>query len=462
MQSAQALAWTGAKAVGALPHGFTGVGTDTRSLGAGELFVALRGPRFDGADFLALAASSGASAAVVGERAPAQPESLPRLVVADTLRALGDLAKGYRRTFHPKAVLAVTGSVGKTTVKELLAAALSPLGEVLKTDGNLNNEIGLPLTIFRLRSIHTAAVLEMGMSHHGEIARLTEIAQPDIGVVTSVQPVHLEFLGTIEEVAKAKGELFFGLPAQGIAIANADDPRVMEQATASGRKVVTFGTGTANVALLSVESADLGGVNFRVKAFGESLQIHLPLLGEHNALNACAALAAAVTAGVDASQAARALESARTPPHRLQAIVLDRRITLLDDCYNASPVSMRAALSTLRRAAAGHRLGAVLGDMLELGPDERELHRQVGREAAGLSWLLAVGPRASEIAIGASEVGVPNISQLADPEDLARGMRLLEDLLQPGDAVLLKGSRGVRLERFAAALGAPDGSGGTH
>jgi UDP-N-acetylmuramoyl-tripeptide--D-alanyl-D-alanine ligase len=460
MQGAQAQAWTGARVVGVLPRAFRGVTTDTRSLQAGDLFVALRGPRFDGADFLELAASSGAAAAMVAERSAPGPVGFPRLIVPDTLRALGDLAMGYRRQFHPKVVLAVTGSVGKTTVKELLAAAVSPLGQVLKTEGNLNNEVGLPQTILRLRSTHAAAVVELGMSHRGEIARLTEIAQPEIGVVTSVQPAHLEFLGSIEEVARAKGELYFGLPARGLAVANADDPRVLEQARASGRRIVTFGTGHADVALLSVDRADLSGVDFKVKAFGETLAVHLALLGEHNAFNACAALAAAIPAGVGAAQAADAFAGARTPPHRLQTITLDRGITLLDDCYNASPASMDAALATLRRAGVGRRLGAVLGDMLELGPDELELHRQVGRNAAGLSWLLAVGPRASEIAVGAKEAGVSTIALLDDPNDVARGVGLLESLLRPGDAVLLKASRGLRLERFASALGA--GGEGTH
>ena len=378
LQSAQAVTWTGARIVGNLrPILHFGVGTDTRTLHAGELFIALSGPRFNGSDFLSTAEASGATAALVAEHASPEPATLPRLIVADTLRALGDLALGYRAQFHLARVAAVTGSVGKTTVKELAAAALSPLGSVLKTEGNLNNEIGVPLTLFRLRQTHAAAVIEMGMSNRGEIARLAEIARPVVGVVTSVHAVHLASLGSLDEVARAKGELFFGLPQDGIAVANADDSRVMAQAKASGRKVVTFGRENADVALLAVDSVDLSGVEFRVNAFGETAQIHLALLGEHNAINACAALAAAVVSGVSTARAAVALASARPPPHRLQLVLLDRGISLLDDCYNASPASMRAALDTLRRAAAGRRMGAVLGDMLELGPDELA-HREVG------------------------------------------------------------------------------------
>jgi UDP-N-acetylmuramoyl-tripeptide--D-alanyl-D-alanine ligase len=463
MQSAQAVAWTGARIIGKLPAAFSGVGTDTRTLHAGELFVALHGPRFDGANFLSTAAASGAAAALVGEHAPSEPATLPRLVVDDTLRALGEMARGYRLQFHPRSVVAVTGSVGKTTVKELTASALSPLGPVLKTEGNLNNEIGVPLTLFRLRQTHAAAVIEMGMSHRGEIARLSEIAQPGVGVITSVHAVHLASLGSIDEVARAKGELFSGLPADGIAVANAGDSRVMEQAKASGRKVVTFGLEGADVSLIAVDSADLTGLEFRVNAFGEMTHVQLALLGEHNALNACAALAAAIVSGVSASQAATALETARSASHRLQLVPLDRGISLLDDCYNASPASVRAALDTLRRAAAGRRLGAVLGDMLELGPDELALHREVGRASAGLSWLLAVGPRSGEIALGAREVGVPVVSHLADPEDLPRLRSILGELLRPGDAFLLKGSRGMRLERVIQALGVSSpGDAGAH
>jgi UDP-N-acetylmuramoyl-tripeptide--D-alanyl-D-alanine ligase len=447
----QAVAWTGARVVGGLPLVFSGVATDSRTVADGELFVALSGPRFDGADFLPAAAAAGATAAVVNEKALG-PTEMPRLVVPDTLRALGDLAYGYRGTLRTRSVVAVTGSVGKTTVKELTAAALSTLGPVLKTEGNLNNEIGVPLTLFRLRPSHTAAVIEMGMSHRGEIARLAEIARPQIGVVTSVHAVHLASLGTLDEVARAKGELFFGLPEDGIAVANADDPRVMAQAGASGRKVVTFGRAGADVALGEVTTADLDGLDFQVNAFGESLRVHLSLLGEHNALNACAALAAAIPAGAKAEQAAEALKGARSAAHRLQLVALDRGTVLLDDCYNASPASVRAALDTLRRAAGGRRLGAVLGDMLELGSDELSLHREAGRAASGLDWLLAVGERAREIAAGARDVGVRQVVHVADAEDLSGILGALGDLMRPGDAFLLKGSRGMRLERVSQKL----------
>ncbi len=267
--SDQAIAWSGGRPSGTLPAAFEGVSTDSRTVKPGELFVALRGESFDGHAFLAAAAAAGADAAVVAEGAtlPEQARGLPQLVVPDTLLALGALALGYRRTLNP-VVVAVTGSVGKTSTKELLAAALSPLGPVLKTEGSLNNEIGLPQTLFRLRPEHRAAVLELGMNHLGEIARLTAIAEPSLGVVLNVRGVHLEHLHTLDNVAKAKGELFRGLPPRGVAIANAGDPLVMAQVREAGRSretglpVVTFGEGEADVQLLSVNDQGLRGVEF--------------------------------------------------------------------------------------------------------------------------------------------------------------------------------------------------------
>jgi len=457
-RTADVVAWTGARLAGQAPAGFAGISTDTRTLALGELFVALRGENFDGHGFLATAASSGAAAAVVAEDAvvPEAARALPRLVVKDTLVALGALARGHRASLSP-VVVAVTGSVGKTSTKELLAAALSPLGPVLKTEGNLNNEIGLPLTLFRLRAEHRAAVLEMGMNHPGEIARLAAIGQPAIGVVLNAREVHLEQLGTVENVARAKGELYFGLPPDGIAVANADDPLVMAQARASGRRVLTFGQGaSSDVRLVSADDRGLRGVELTCHADSRTWKTRLSMLGAHNALNACAALAAAIGAGVRVGDAVEALPHARSAPHRLELVQLADAVTLLDDCYNASPSSMRAALETLRQAAQGRRRAAILGDMLELGPTELDLHRGVGAECGGLAWLLCFGPRSVGIAEGAAAVGVPEIGQLEDFND---GLSWVHRHLQAGDAVLLKGSRGMRLERFAKALGAPQREG---
>ncbi len=452
-----AVAWTAAEVVGEFPAGISGVSTDTRTLEPGDLFIALRGEHFDGHAFLATAAASGAAGAVVDRQGaiPDAARDLPRLVVDNTVTALGKLASGYRSTFSPQAVVGVTGSVGKTSTKELLAAALSPLGPVLKTEGNLNNEIGLPLTLFRMRAEHRAVVLEMGMNHAGEIARLAAIGRPNVGVVLNAREVHLEQLGTVEAVARAKGELYEGLPDDGIAVANADDPLVLAQAEKSGRRLVTFGERPGprplDVQLLAFDDRGLRGVGLTCRAQGREWKTSLSLLGGHNALNACAALAGALAAGVSAGEAIEALPAARSAPHRLELVQLPDAVTLLDDCYNASPSSMRAALETLRRGAEGRRRGAILGDMLELGPTELELHRRVGADCGGLAWLLCFGARAAAIADGATSAGVPEVGQVEDFND---GLAWVHRHLRAGDAVLLKGSRGMRLERFARALGA--------
>lgn len=454
--AAQALQWARAAPHGALPASFSGVSTDSRSVKPGDLFVALRGEHFDGHAFLATAAAAGAKAALIAGGVAA-PAALAALVVEDTLAALGRLAAGYRASLSPRAVVGVTGSVGKTSTKELLAAALSPLGPVLKTEGNFNNEIGLPLTLFKLRREHAAVVLEMGMNHLGEIARLTAMGQPGIGVVLNVRAVHLENLGTLENVARAKGELFEGLSAAGIAVANADDPLVMAAAARAGRKTLTFGEREgADVRLTWLDDRGLRGVELRCRAEGRDWQTRLALLGAHNALNACAALAAALAAGVRAADAVDALPLARPAPHRLELVALPDEVTLLDDCYNASPASMRAALTTLRQGAQGRRLGAILGDMLELGPLEIERHRELGDACGGLSWLLCFGPRAAALAEAAVAAGVPDVGRATDIDE---GLHWVRGRLQAGDAVLLKASRGMRLERLARALGAAERGG---
>ena len=453
LESAEVLAWTSGRAVGAIPGRLSGVSTDSRDLRPGALFVALRGEHFDGHAFLEVAARGGAGAALVERGSTRAPEaaSLPVIEVEDTLRALGALALGHRRRFAPR-VVAVTGSVGKTTTKELIAAALSPLGPGLKTEGNLNNEIGLPLTLLRLDASHRTATFELGMNHLGEIARLAALAMPSIGLVTNVRGVHLETLGTIDRVADAKGELFQGLPPDGIAIAGAEEPLALGRAIASGRRVVTFGRGRADVRLLELLSSDLFGLSFRADVAGREVVARMAFLGEHNALNGCAALACALAAGVDPEAAAAALASARPAPHRLAVVPLPGDLVLLDDCYNANPHSVAAALETLRAVGAGRRIGAVLGDMLELGPEERELHRRTGAGTAGLAFLLAFGPRSAALAEGARAAGVPAVTHAASLEE---GVEWLRHELRPGDLFLLKGSRGMRMERFAEALGAP-------
>jgi UDP-N-acetylmuramoyl-tripeptide--D-alanyl-D-alanine ligase len=438
------------------PGPVAGVSTDTRTIAPGSLFVALRGERFDGHDFLAEAARGGATCAVVARgRVPAPPPGLTLLEVEATLAALGALARWHRLRFDVP-VVGVTGSNGKTTTREMIAAILATRGPVLKTEGNLNNEVGVPLTLFRLRPEHHAAVIEMGMSARGEIARLAAIAEPRVGVVTNAFPAHLASLGSVDGVADAKAELYKGLPADGVAVANADDPRMLHRARKSGRRMLTFSGGAdpkADVVVLRVLAQDPGGMRFLLGVGTKELEVGLPLVGEHNAVNAAAAAAAAIALGCSDREILRGLATVRPVGRRLRIERLPSGVLLVDDCYNANPASMRAALRTLRQLAGDGRALAVLGDMLELGPTEADLHRDLGRDAAaaGLAALAAFGPRARLARDAAVEAGMPAADALAT-EDLAALAAFVRERLRPGDVLLVKASRGMMLERLVEAL----------
>lgn len=447
---------TGGRWIGAAPAAVAGVSTDTRSIAAGSAFVALRGERFDGHDFLAEAARAGAACAVVArDRAPSAPAGLPALAVDDTLVALGAIARHHRLRFALP-VVGVTGSNGKTTTREMIAAILTTRGPVLKTEGNLNNEVGVPLTLLRLGPAHTAAVVEMGMNHRGEIARLTAIAEPRVGVVTNAFPAHLEGLGTVDGVAEAKGELYKGLPADGVVVANADDPRMLHRARKSGRRVVTFSGGTdrdADVVVLDFLSRDPSGSRFLLGIGTKEVEVRLPLVGDHNAVNAAAAAAAALALGCTDREIVRGLGEVRPVGRRLRIERLPSGVLLVDDCYNANPASMKAALRTARQLAGEGRALAVLGDMLELGPTEDDLHRELGRDAAsaGLAALGAFGPRARLARDAAVAAGMPS-SDTFHTEDPQALVALVRERLRPGDVLLVKGSRGMKLERLVEAL----------
>jgi UDP-N-acetylmuramoyl-tripeptide--D-alanyl-D-alanine ligase len=455
--AAELQAATGGRWLDAPPSTVAGVSTDTRTLGAGALFVALRGERHDAAGFLPAAAAAGAAAAVVGAEVPA-PAGLARLLVADTLAALGALAGHHRRRFTLP-VVGVTGSNGKTTTREMIAAILAERGPVLKTEGNLNNEIGVPLTLFGLDHHHQAAVIEMGMNHPGEIARLAAMAAPQVGVVTNAAAAHLEGLGTIEGVADAKAELYAGLPQGGIAVVNADDARMLARARASGRRLLTFAAGRqrrGDVAVLEVLRQEASGTRFVLGVGNRELTVSLSLVGAHNALNAAAAACAAIALGCSDQEIVRGLATVRPVGRRLRLERLLGGPLLVDDCYNANPLSMGAALRTLAELARaeGGRPLAVLGDMLELGPGEAELHRGVGAEAARVpvARLFGFGPRSRETLAGAVAAGLPpeRTFQTEDPAALAEAVR---GAAAPGDVLLVKGSRGMRLERLVVALG---------
>ncbi|MBI3947778.1 MAG: UDP-N-acetylmuramoyl-tripeptide--D-alanyl-D-alanine ligase [Armatimonadetes bacterium] len=380
--------------------------------------------------------------------APARAALLP---VPDTLKALGDLARWYRSRFDLP-VVAVTGSVGKTSTKEMAAAILGERGPTVATQANLNNEIGLPMTLFELESRHVAAVVEMAMRGAGQIAYLAQIARPQIGVVTNIGTSHLELLGSREAIARAKGELLEALPADGAAILPAADPFLPLLRSLSWAPVVTFGFAGEGkpdvvVAELSVAATES---RFVVEAFGERIPVRLPVPGRHNALNAAAAAAAAWQAGSRAPEITAGLESIRLPGMRMRIVQTPSGATLLDDAYNASPQSMAAALEHLH-CLPGRRRVAVLGDMLELGSESEAGHREVGQHAATVDLLIAVGERARGIAAGAEDAGLPpeRARWCADADAALAAVRAE---LRPGDAVLVKASRGMRLETVAQGV----------
>jgi len=425
------------------PKHVRGVSIDTRSLAAGELFFAIVGPRFDGHAFLAQARERGAAAAVVQHEAPAPPD-LPLLRVADTTRALADTAR-YVRQAAALPVVAVTGSLGKTTTKEITAGLVAPRGPVLKTEGNLNNHFGLPLTLLRLREEHRTAVLELGMSAAGELRHLSGIARPDVAVITRVAPVHLEFFPSLEAIARAKGEILEGLSEDGTAVLNADDAQLRPIGQAHGGRVVWFGRHRQHEVSAEKWRGTAHGMRFDLLVEGQRVDVALPLPGTHNVTNFLAAAAAAHVLGVKPETMAAAATRLRPARHRGEVLRLGRRMTLLDDCYNSSPEAVDAAVGALNMTAHA-RCVAVLGDMLELGSQGPELHHRSGQRLAGrVELVLGVGPLARHILEGAREAGLPPHALHHFP-DAPAAAGALPDLLRDGDAILVKGSRAVRLE----------------
>ena len=432
---------------------FTSVSIDSRTLEPGALFVAVRGARLDGHDFLAEAAGRGAAAALVHRDAPA-PAGLPLVRVADTTRGLSDLARRVRRAAAVP-VVGVTGSIGKTTTKDMTAHLLSTRGPVLKTEGNLNNQYGLPLTLLRLAPEHTAAVVELGMSAPGEIRALAALAEPDVATITRIAPVHLEFFPSVDAIAAAKAEILEGLREGGTAILNGDDPRVRAIGERFRGRVVWFGR-DRRCDVSAEDARALRGSGLTLRVAGRAVDVTLPLLGPHFVENFLAAAAAAHVLGVPAEAMAEAATSLRPARHRGEVVRLGEGVTLLDDCYNSSPEALEAAVTALA-LVPGRRRVAVLGDMLELGASGRALHRERGRALAGrVDAVLGVGPLAREIVEGAREAGLTALEHFATAAEAAAA---LPALVRPGDAVLVKGSRGVKLETVVAALAARFGEG---
>jgi UDP-N-acetylmuramoyl-tripeptide--D-alanyl-D-alanine ligase len=453
----EVLAATGAHPLGASAVPFEGVSTDSRTLPPGSLFVALRGERFDGHQFLTQVAAQGARGAVVqrGHPRPQVPENFTLYEVFDTLIALGALARWHRRRFRIP-VGAVGGSNGKTTTKEMVGSILAVRGPALKTEGNLNNEVGLPLTLLRLAPEHVSAVVEMGMNHSGEMGRLCAIAEPDAALLTTIQPEHLEGLGSLEGVAAAEGELFAGLGATATAVINLDDAQVVGQGGRARGRRLTFGRAPeAEVRLIDSRARGRNGLELTVAAEGRHWPLALVLVGDHNALNATGAFALGLALGYRPEECVAGLAAARPYARRLNVSEAPGGWTVLDDCYNANPASMAAALQTAQSLAAGGRVVAVLGDMLELGPDELREHAALGAKVAQVASLAAFfGPRSSQAMAPARGI------EAAHFEAIEPLWEWLLPRLRHGDVVLVKGSRGMRLERVVEKLTGVAASGG--
>ncbi len=440
----------GALVAGDLGVGCSGVAIDSRTLSVGDAFFAIRGHRLDGHDFLAEAAGRGAACLVVHALPDPLPAGVPVVLVEDTTRALGRLAAAHRARFELP-VVAVTGSNGKTTTKEMIAAVLGTRFRVLKPEGSFNNQWGLPLTLLRLGPEHEALVVELGTNQPGEIAALAAIALPTVGVVTTVAAVHTEFLGSLDGVREEKAALVRAVRRDGRVVLNADDPRVAGMARDAAAPVITYGrAATAHVRAAGEIADGPAGLTFALEAEGRRLPARLHFTGAHNVTNALAAAAAGLALGLDLPAIVEGLGAARPVGGRCvwrQA----GTVTILDDTYNANPASTKAALETAAAHRGGRRLVVVLGDMLELGTMAEEAHREAGRQvvAAGADALVGLGPHARLAVEAAREGGLTEAHHATTFEDT---MAHLLKRVAPGDLVLVKGSRGMRMERVVDAL----------
>lgn len=413
--------------------------TDTRKIRPGSLFVCLRGERFDGHSFASQAAQLGAAALLVDHPVDAD---VPQLVVTDTGKGLLQLAGWYRRRFRLP-VVGLTGSVGKTTTKEFIALVLGAKYNTLKTQGNLNNEIGVPQMLFRLEDSHTAAVIEMGMNHFGEISRLTRAVAPTVGLITNIGVSHIENLGSRAGILQAKLEILEGMAPDAPLIVNMDND-MLRTVKLGDRPLLTFAIDDQSADFTATDIAEQGSTTtFTVHHSTFTQPVTIPTVGIHNVYNALAAMAVGYVTGVGPAAAASALAN-YVPAGMRQNLVQVGGVQVIEDCYNASPDSMRAALQTLGKLPV-HRRYAVLGAMLELGDYAKEAHTQVGKMAAenGIDGVLAYGADAAYIVEAAKQAGLENARLFDTKEALAQS---LAQQVQPGDGVLFKGSRGMHLE----------------
>lgn len=427
----------------------TSIATDSRNLKPGALFIALHGSNFDGHDFVEDAISKGAVAVLVS-----RPVSGTHIRVSNTLMALGQIAATYRKSL-PATVIAITGSSGKTSTKDLMACALSPFGSVVKSERSLNNEIGVPLTILQADLSTDFLILEMGMRGLGQIDYLTKIASPNVSVLLNAGSAHLSELGSRENILKAKSEIFHNMVEPKIKITSADDARLVELGSIIETPIVFFGQSTsANVCIENLSSSENGFPAATLKILGEPFNLTLPRVGEHQMLNAAAVIAVIAALKLDLPLALQAFSGCKDSGEwRMQIIELQNGITVINDAYNANPESMRAGLRALKDYAKNRRTWAVLGEMLELGETSFEEHDAIGRLCVRLdvSKTLAVGQSARSIQLGASLEGSWNQESIF-AETVEQAIDVLIHEVQPGDVVFIKASRAVGLERVAMAL----------
>jgi len=429
-----------------------GISIDSRTIKEGELFIAIRGDRYDGHDFVPDALNKGAWGALVEQSALESKYAVMGglrnvIPVEDTLFSLQEMSLLHRRKFILP-VIGITGSNGKTTTKEMLASILLQKGPVLKNEGNLNNHIGVPLTLMKMDSHHKAAIIEMGMSGLGEIKTLTRLAMPSVGVITNISAAHLQFLGSTDTVAEAKGELLQTMQSDGTAVLNADDRYFTTLRNKHTGRIMSFGIEQP----ADVRASDIRQVrdvtDMALHADGRSVLVRLRTVGRHNVYNALAAAAAALATDLPLETVKFGLEEFRPVAMRSELKDVQGR-TVLADYYNANPGSMKAALETLASLKTGKRTIAVLGDMLELGDTATESHRAIGATAAklGIDLMITVGPLAKHIAEGAVAAGMAR-DRVLEAGTTSRGAVLLKEHSRPGDTVLIKGSRGMKMEKI--------------